>query len=339
MIIIYQNIGDFIRINLLTSVAPWVGGITTFSENLEKGLKKKGHDVKILSTNSIFGKITSPLRLRMFHDYDVVHTNYAHIVSYLVGLLKCSKSVLTIHGSDIEEIENNLIFKRFSEKSLYNNDIVVSNSKSLRERVIKILKNPPEIKVINHGIDTEEFKPKEKSSSEKIKLLTVSYLKYIKGTDILLKAFKEVEEQRDNVELTIAGDGATKTYYEMSKRLKIKNIKFLGWAQKNEIINLYQNSDIFILTSRKEGFGLTIIEAMSCALPVVATNVGGIPEILDKRTLCDLDTHQIAEKILHLIDNKKERKIIGMKNRKIVQERFNYERMTNEYVKLYKSLV
>lgn len=327
------------RINLLTSVAPRVGGITTFSENLEKGLKKKGYDVKILSTNSILDKIISPLRLRIINDYDIVHTNYAHMVSYLVGLLKRSKSVLTIHGSDIEEIENNLAFKRFSEKSLYNNDIVVANSQSLRERVMKILKNPPDIKVINHGIDTEEFKPKKKKSNEKIKLLTVSYLKYIKGTDILLRTFKEVENKRNNVELIIAGDGATKQYYEMSKKLKIKNVKFLGWTQKREIIDLYQNADIFVLTSRKEGFGITILEAMSCALPVVATNVGGIPEILDKRILCNLDPDEIAEKLLDLIDNKRRRRIIGIKNREIVQKKFNYENMTDKYINLYKSLI
>jgi glycosyltransferase involved in cell wall biosynthesis len=287
----------------------------------------------------VLDKIISPLKLRLFHNYDIVHTNYAHIVSYFVGLLKRSKSVLTIHGSDIEEIENNLTFKRFSEKSLYNNDIVVANSQSLRGRVLKILKNPPEIKVINHGIDTEEFKPKEKKPSNKITLLTVSYLKYIKGTDILLKAFKEVENKRSNVELIIAGDGGTKQYYDLSKKLGIKNIRFLGWTQKDKLIDLYHNADMFVLTSRKEGFGLTILEAMSCALPVVATNVGGIPEILDKKFLCSPNPNEIADKIIDFMDNDKKRQIVGKENRRIVQTKFNFEKMTDEYIKLYKTLI
>lgn len=290
----------------------------------------------------MFDKIISPLRIGLVNDYDIVHTNYAHIVSYLVGLLKHKKSVLTIHGSDVSEIENNTIFRRFSEKSIYNNDAVVAVSENLKERLIRVLKCPVNVEVIYHGIDTEKFKP-IKNFRERVRIITVTYLRYTKGIDILLKTFKKVEKERD-VDLWIIGGPAGYDKIEMNeclflaKKLGLKNVRFFGWRPRNELPFLYNQSDIFVLTSRKEGFNLSILEAMSCGLPVIATRAGGVPEVLSRKFLCNLDTHEIAEKLLDLIDNKRKREMIGKENRKIVQKKFNFEKMTDKYIKLYKSL-
>ncbi len=184
------------------------------------------------------------------------------------------------------------------------------------------LKN--KVSVIHNGIDLEAFEKElfHFSTQEKQKirsqlfgagpddtvLLTIAALHPRKGLKYLLRAMKKIAEQKNNTKLVIVGEGPEKNdLIKLSEKLKIREkVKFLG--HQENIPKLLKSSDLFVLPSVKEAFGLVLLEAMAAQLPVVATKVGGIPEIVDDRKTGFLvqpkDYDALAQTILALLNNR-----------------------------------
>ncbi|HNX00337.1 MAG TPA: glycosyltransferase [Candidatus Cloacimonadota bacterium] len=131
---------------------------------------------------------------------------------------------------------------------------------------------------INNGYDHDLFKFEGITKTDSgIKLLSVGYLDHVKGQDILLRAMAQLG---NGYELTLVGDGALKNeLQQLARSLGLQNrVKFVGFQAPQKLASFYHNADIFCLASRSEGFGISILEAMACGLPVIGSNVGGIPE-------------------------------------------------------------
>lgn len=151
--------------------------------------------------------------------------------------------------------------------------------------------------VIHNMVDTEFFKPKKilaKKASTIFKFATVAYLKQVKGIDILLKAFNILHKSNPGrYFLNIAGDGVCRKELEqyVADNGLSEFVNFLGEQNREEVKELMQSSDAFVLPSRFEAFGVVYIEAMACGLPVVATKAGGpetfIPDFAGE--LCNVD--------------------------------------------------
>ncbi|MEM1583004.1 MAG: glycosyltransferase family 4 protein, partial [Candidatus Bathyarchaeia archaeon] len=118
---------------------------------------------------------------------------------------------------------------------------------------------------------------------------------------------------------------------------------FTGRIPQDEVPYYYSMSDIVVVPSLQEAFGLVVSEAMACGKPVIGTNVGGIPDqIIDGYNgflVKPRSPEDIAEKIIWLLENQEEAKVMGMRGRKIVEEKFNIERKMDRIIELYKSLL
>jgi glycosyltransferase involved in cell wall biosynthesis len=137
------------------------------------------------------------------------------------------------------------------------------------------------IELIPHGVDTDRFHPCEEQhaavSDDKTTLLFVGRLGARKGLDLALRSLAQVDD--DNLEFVIAGTGRHEDY--LSKLVDqfglSEQVRFLGYVPESELSLLYSSADVFVLPSKYEGFGLVVLEAMSCGTPVIGVSAGGIP--------------------------------------------------------------
>jgi glycosyltransferase involved in cell wall biosynthesis len=165
----------------------------------------------------------------------------------------------------------------------------------------------------------------------------------IKGYDVLLEAFGELAASGVPFELLLAGDGPERNRLERQAiSLGIgERVKFLG--EIDDVPALLSTAHIAVHPSRSEGLSNTILEAMAEGLPVVATNVGGTPEIInDNRSgllVPPNDAHSLAAKVRLLLDRPDLRAQLGSAGLEVVRQRFNVERVATQYEHIYESVL
>jgi glycosyltransferase involved in cell wall biosynthesis len=166
-----------------------------------------------------------------------------------------------------------------------------------------------------------------------------------KGFDVLLKAFARVRQKRQDVFLVIAGDGSDRSALEMlAAKLALgpDALCFLGF--RNDVPAILQTLDGYVLTSRSEGLGTAILEALCVGLPVVATNVGGIPDSVRHEETGLLvpseDDNATAEAMLRLMDDPELRTRLKAAAKQVIAREFNEERLVQQtldfYIKVYR---
>ena len=229
------------------------------------------------------------------------------------------------HLSFAQRIYYNTLYKRYLKKSLPYADKIISISKYTQKKLKEEFDYDSE--VIYPCIDTEMFKPNSKMDSNKIKILYSGNFSKRKGFDLLPKIMERLD---NNFELYCTG--------LRSQDKKFNRINYLGKLDKNGLIKAYNDSDIFLSTSRLEGFGLSVAEAMSCGKPCVVTNCSSLPELIDDKGgfLCERDNvEDFVQKIKILSDDKRLREEMGKYNRKKVISKFSFNILRGKYLKLY----
>lgn len=275
---------------------------------------------------------------------DVIHAHlfmirYALIPSIIYNI---PVKLHTVHVPMEKETKNYIL--RIMHKIAYKkcNFIPIAISDSVRNSILgyQKLNNVP---VIYNGVDLDKYKnSNEVKEKEIFNLICVARFRPAKDHALLIDAFNIVCKSKTNVNLILVGEGPLRRDIEEKvKSLGIEDkVKFMG--VRSDISNLLSKSDIFVLTSKFEGFGLVLIEAMACGLPIVSTNVGGIPEIVKNKVngiliesrVCD----EFAEGILKLLDNKKLRESMGEHSLNIVSK-FDLRSTVKKYENLYEEQV
>jgi teichuronic acid biosynthesis glycosyltransferase TuaC len=184
---------------------------------------------------------------------------------------------------------------------------------------------------ISNGYDHEKFFYIEKNpiTKGKINLICVGYMDYVKGQDILIQAMTKLDKR---FELTLIGNGTLRLKLEqMVRDLKLeKRVFFIGFKAPEKLASFYHAADIFCLASRSEGFGISILEAMACGLPVVGSDAGGIPEkiITGKNGYIAQaeNVNDFAEKIKKASETKWDHDWIAAQ----VQNDYNWEKWVHE---------
>ncbi len=217
---------------------------------------------------------------------------------------------LTCHGTDIFQNLDSSIHRWFTLKALKNADKIFAVSKKLKERISEegIPKN--KIKISIAKVDKKKFR--KRKIKKKNQIIFVGKVQKVKGVDLLIEAFSNIKNDFPNYKLLIVGDFDEPKYYgKLKKRInKLKlneKIEFLG--NRNDVEKLLNQSKLFVLPSRSEGYGIALAEALSCELKCIATNIGGIPEVLEKYKgdciLVEPEAEKIAEGIKKQLKDEK----------------------------------
>ncbi len=194
------------------------------------------------------------------------------------------------------------------------------------------------ILVINNGLDTEEFSPIEESVRDLNRLITTASADVpLKGLDYSLKALKILKKDNPNIHLIVIGSPKKGGHTErLIKELNIKdNVFFKKHISKEEIRKLYSTSSVAIVSSLYEGFGYPVIEAMSCEVPLIATNVSSIPELVGKYGILidPKDENLLSHKIKNVLSNYDEHKKTAILGRQHIIKTFNWSKIISEYEK------
>ena len=231
-------------------------------------------------------------------------------------------------------------------------DEVITVSNFIKQHLIKTGLISSKIKLIYLGIDTKKFKERNLDSSIKASLgikraervvMCVARLYVTKGIDYLIKAIPIVLEKGNNIKVVLVGDGLHRAEYEkLAKNLGVKNkVLFLG--AKDKVEELLSIADIFCLPSIRDNFPFSILEAMAEGKPVIATNVGGIPElVIDKITgllVPPKNERELALAISWLLEDGNLAKRLGSNAKNRVKEKFMFGRMFNETHSAYEKVL
>ncbi|APG59533.1 N-acetyl-alpha-D-glucosaminyl L-malate synthase BshA [Christiangramia salexigens] len=194
--------------------------------------------------------------------------------------------VTTLHGTDINIVGNHPFYKPAVTFSINNSDFVTSVSKSLKEDTLKFFDIRKEIEVIPNFIDVSKYQQKtftdcqrELMAHDDEKIIThVSNFRKVKRIEDVVKVFYEVQK-KIKARLMMVGEGPDKELAEnLVRELKISDkVLFLG--QSNEVDKILCFTDLFLIPSETESFGLAALEAMVNSVPVISTNTGGLPEV------------------------------------------------------------
>lgn len=233
-----------------------------------------------------------------YHKLDVLHVHYAipHASSaYLAQQilnLNCMfvPFITTLHGTDITLVGKDSAYEPVVSFSINQSNGVTSVSESLKQDTLRNFTINREIEVIPNFVEMEKFensKPRLEfrnclaSEGERL-LMHVSNFRPVKRVNDVYEIFKRVRERMPNVKLVLIGDGPERSPLERKvygDALE-NDVVFLGNQQVVE--DLLPLGDVFLFPSENESFGLAALEAMSCGLPVVGSNTGGIPELIDQ---------------------------------------------------------
>ena len=232
-------------------------------------------------------------RVVNLYKLDLLHAHYAIPYAYAAFTAKQMLKeegkdiplVTTLHGTDITLVGQHPSYKHAVEFSINKSDTITSVSESLKKDTLQIFNIKKEIKVITNFIDNTEFDDFNECSrrqfatdDEKI-LIHVSNLRPVKRIEDVLEIFKDVEKHVKS-KLIIIGEGPdmekVNEFLEENPHL-ISKIRLLG--KVNDLYRILQLSDLFLLPSEQESFGLAALEAMAANTPVISSNAGGLPEV------------------------------------------------------------
>jgi N-acetyl-alpha-D-glucosaminyl L-malate synthase BshA len=232
-------------------------------------------------------------RVVKLYKLDILHAHYAIPYAYAAFMAKQMLKednldiplVTTLHGTDITLVGQHPSYKHAVEFSINHSDAITSVSESLKKDTMQFFNIKKEIQVITNFIDFSEFKLVEACQrkqlanlDEKI-LIHVSNLRPVKRIEDVLQIFKNVNA-RIKSKLIIIGEGPemekVNQFLEENPEL-IDKVRLMG--KVNDLYKILQASDVFLLPSEQESFGLAALEAMAAETPVISSNAGGIPEV------------------------------------------------------------
>lgn len=289
--------------------------------------------------------------------FDIIYSN-ALIPAGYAGCLMARKlglpSVCYVGESYLER----LYFGKFTKKKLgdviTNSTRIVSASSNLRDKVLGIANPKESVEVIYRGTDTQLFKPLDVDLEFKRKLslpddclviLFVGWLVKRKGVSDLLNAFGIIAAKLPQAYLLIVGDGPERENLEALSRIMgiEKRVIFAGLVKNEEMPSYYNITDVMAFPSYGEGLPNAVVEAVSCGKPVVATNVGGIPEVIITDVNGFLipvgDIRMLSLNLVRILTDSALRKKMGQMSRKIAEAHFNARKNAENLNDLFRRVV
>jgi len=229
------------------------------------------------------------------YNIEVLHVHYAIPHAYAAYMAKQMlhekgidiKVVTTLHGTDITLVGSHPSYKTAVEFSINQSDVVTTVSESLKQETLSLFTIKNEIEVVPNFIDFTKYPDRKEPDCQETKIAQegefvishISNFRPVKRVEDVIRIFDKILS-KVNAKLLLIGDGPDRPHMEyLSKELGIfHKVHFMG--NSREVNKLLCYSDLFLLPSEKESFGLAALEAMAAKTPVISTNVGGLPEVI-----------------------------------------------------------
>lgn len=292
--------------------------------------------------------------IKTYH-IDILHVHYAIPHAYAGYMAKQMLKregievpmVTTLHGTDITLVGNHPTYKEAVTFSINESDIVTSVSESLKQDTLRLFRIDKDIKVIPNFTNikkSKESSPCKRTVMAKPEELIVTHIsnfRKVKRIDDVVRIFYGIQ-QKLPAKLIMVGDGPEREIADqLCKDLGIKSkVLFLG--NTSDIDRILCFTDLFLLPSASESFGLSALEAMAAGVPVVSSNTGGLPEVNEEGVsgyLCPIgDVKAMAEKAIYILEDKT-RLAQFKQNARKVAERFDEEKIVPMYEALYYSAI
>ena len=303
---------------------------------------------------------------------DVTHVNLPLVPSFAVPPNFGQMLLSTVHSTwkgEAEAIKSepyrrlnsnekfmvsfNWFLRIFEEKMLERSNRLIAVSDFTRRELKQYYRvNEAKIRVIHNGVDVDKFKPA--SYKRKIKkdlgfnpddtaILSVGRLYARKGLFTLIESMPTVVHRFPRAKFIISGKGQSnemKKLTDHATRLGVnENIVFTGYFPDSKLPKLYQAADVFAFSTFYENLPFAVLEALSSGLPVVTTNVGGLPEMIESGKngflVQPFSSRELADKILYLLEHPDAASEMAFLARKVIEERFDWRLIVQKVLKVY----
>jgi N-acetyl-alpha-D-glucosaminyl L-malate synthase BshA len=309
----------------------------------------------LLSLANKIVQVTRAYRLDVVHaHYAVPHAAAAFMAQQVIAATDsraAPRVITTLHGTDITLVGSDPSYSEIVAFSIERSDAVTAVSESLRASTVSELGVKNEIHVIPNFLDCEMYRRVDAAALQrrfigddpKAKIVThMSNFRPVKRIDAVIDVFDRIR-QRVPARLLLVGDGPElTTAYRLARQREIAGLIHAVGAQE-EVIPLLSASDLFLLPSAQESFGLAALEAMACEVPVVASRIGGLPEVIADGVsgiLHPPEEHAaMAESAVALLSDPERHRQIGRAARQRVLDRFCADRVVPMYEACYQSVL
>jgi len=338
-----------VKILIISPTQYGIGGVAQHVQGLKKFLKNNGNYVEIISSENTFTipikglknpsfMISSFLKAKFKKNQDIVHAH--NIPAALAMKNSTGKKILSLHGIFSQQIDllhgkiTGNISKKYEKNALSWADVITVVSKEASDYYTNLGYNvfqvPNAIDISSLTLNTDRRHQKQ--------VIFAGRLSNEKGIDCLIEIAQKLSTE---IHLIILGSGTEKKKIQDLVK-KQKNIHFFGYQSKDQTISLIRGSDVLIQPSLKEGISSTILEAMACKTPIIATNVGGNKElIIDNQTGLLVDSNsssQFLDKIEYVLSNESKLEIITNNAFTYIQK-YDWKVIGKKYLELYHKLL
>ncbi|WP_045517308.1 N-acetyl-alpha-D-glucosaminyl L-malate synthase BshA [Neobacillus niacini] len=288
-------------------------------------------------------------------NLDILHVHYAipHAVCAILAKQMSKvdvKIVTTLHGTDITVLGYDPSLSEAIKFGIEKSDVVTAVSRSLIEQTHELIKPDQQIETVYNFIDDRIYQKRDANhlkkefgikDDEKV-VIHVSNFRPVKRVQDVVKTFARISAAMP-AKLLLVGDGPEMTpVCRLVKKLGLTDKVHLLGKQEN-LDELYSISDLKLLLSEKESFGLVALEAMACGVPCIGTNVGGMPEVIEHGKtgyICELgDIDDISTKAILLLSDQQIHQQFAVNGVAVVNTKFRAEQIVGQYERLYLKLL
>lgn len=277
---------------------------------------------------------------------DILHANYASSYGLLGALSSFKPNIVSVWGTDIYSFPRNFINKSIIKYTFAHTDKILSTSKAMRTEILKYTSK--EVELTPFGIDTSVFSPDIRYKDNSC--LTIGTIKNVTksaGTDILIRAYHLFRNNHPELKtrlLLVGGGPALVELKDLANQLGIsEETEFTGDTEYTEMVRYHNIIDIFVCVSRIESFGVAVLEASSCGNPVIVSDIGGLPEVVEKNHtgyfVKSESVEETAAAIERLALNKDLREQLGKNGREFVCNKYELDKCVETMISVYDKLL
>lgn len=289
-------------------------------------------------TYRFFRSLIALYRLIRKREPDAVNVHFFQETALHFALLKSLfgfRLVVSCHGSDVLNLR--AFHKRVAPFIFSKADVITCVSDALSQRLQEQVPKDYPVQTIHNGINLSfwNHSSPEIRDTKSSHLVSVGALKSVKGHDVLIRAFRQLVDRRPDAKLHIIGDGPERDHYaSLLQELGLHDrISLRGWLPPVEVRKALGKATAFVFPSRHEGFGIALVEAMAVGCPVIASRVGGIPEVVsgtEAQLVPPESPEALADAMEKALDDEDWWEKAGRKGRERAK-RFRWERTVDQY--------